>query len=181
MLALLLGFIAPFIPDLLGIGKAHLDYIQERAMMKLRLQGENQAASWRMEETLAKADESAFVIAHKQYESFGIKLLDAGKMANGKLPWYLVPVAWAFAFVDFMNAFIRPGITMWFLGFYLATKWARVQLAITALGGGDLSDDTIWANALTAVWDADDKEILNVIIGFWFGKMARSTTQFAKI
>jgi hypothetical protein len=168
MLALILGFLGPFIPDLINFGKAKMDQLHEFRMMELRIKGENQAAAWKMEETAVRSDAEAFVVAHKQHESYGVKLLDAGKDATGKLPWYLVPVAWLFTFVDFLNAAIRPGITLWFLGFYLASK-------------GDPSDNTIWASALTAVWDETDREILMAIVGFWFGKIARSSTNYGKI
>lgn len=181
MLATLLGLIIPFLPDLLGLVKAKLDQIHELAMMRLRLQGENQAAAWRMDEAVVESDTRAFEAAHKQDESYGVKLLDVAKLPNGGLPWYMVPAAWAFCFVDFLNAAIRPGVTLWFLGFYLASKWARVQLAVAALSGGDLTDNSIWSNALMTVWDEDDKQILQLIIGFWFGKIARSKTNFGKI
>lgn len=174
MLSLVLGFLAPFIPDLITAGKTMLDQRHEKEMLKLTLEGQDRAASWRMEEVKIKADGDAFVTAHKSPPSFGVKLLDASKTSEGKLPWYLVPVLYLFAFVDFLNAVIRPSITIWFLGFYLASKWARVQLAVDALHGSPEAGWQIWANALTAVWDETDREILMVIVGFWFGKISRS-------
>ena len=175
MLSLILGFLAPFLPDLLGIAKAKLDQVHELRMLELTLKGQNQQAAWKLEEAVAQGEARAFEVAHKQDDSYGVKLLDAGKDAAGHLPWYLVPVAWLFALVDFLNAAIRPSITIWFLGFYLASKWARVQSAVDALGAAPDAGWQTWSNARVAVWDDADKEILNVIIGFWFGKIARST------
>jgi len=182
MLAALLGFIAPFLPDLINLGKTKLDQIHEYRMMELTLKGQNQQAAWKMDEVVASGDTRAFEVAHQDTTtSYGVKLLDAGRLPNGGLPWYLIPVAWLFTLVDFLNATIKPGITLWFLGFYLTSKWARVQLAVAALSGGDLNDNQIWANALTAVWDQDDKEMLQLIIGFWFGKISRSAVTYAKL
>jgi hypothetical protein len=181
MLTFILGFLGPFIPDIIGMGKAVLDQRHEKEMMKLRLQGENQAAAWRMGEVVAHSDTQAFVTSYQQQESYGVKLLDAGKDATGRLPWYLIPVAWAFSLVDFCNASVRSLLTVAFVGFYLASKYARVELAISALSGGDLTDTVLWATALTTVWDDTDREILILVVGWWFGKVSRSAMNYGKI
>ena len=77
MLGALLGFAAPFLPDVLKMVKGRIDHKQEMQMMKLRFENASAEHEWRMKEVEIQADMADLKSARKPQESYGVQLLNA--------------------------------------------------------------------------------------------------------
>jgi hypothetical protein len=167
LLSTLLGFLGPFIPELLKTWNRKQDNAQELAI--LRLQGDlaKEQASYRRDEISLQGnfdlDKSELVAVHAPVASFGVQVLDAA--AHSNLPfWVIWPVFWLFAFMDWLNASVRPVITYWIVGFYTYYKWSILSLGHE--GGNDLRA-TVIAN-----WSENDWAVLMLCLGYFFGQRA---------
>ena len=156
----LIGFAAPFLPEVLKYFTRKQDNAQELAMFNLQIQ---QAASehlYRMEEITTQGDISESIELHKPQSSFGVQLLDAAK-GHGLSGWALYPTFYLFCVLDFLSGMVRPGITYAAFGFYVSVKWA--QLTIAKVGSSTLSV------ALLQVWTSEDRAIVILVLSYWFG------------
>ena len=161
ILSAILGFAAPFLPELLKYFTRSQDNAHELAMMKLQLEAKAQEHLYRMEEINVQGDINEAIELHKPMSSFGVQLLDAAKGHNFA-GWAMYPAFYMFAFMDFVAGMVRPVVTYTAFGFYMAVKWA--QLTIAQSGGYDLSV------ALLQVWSQEDLAIVVLVLSYWFGQ-----------
>lgn len=163
MLTAIIGFVAPFLPELLKFFNRKQDNLHELEMMKLQMQKGAQEHLWRMEEIVTAADSKEAELLHAPMNSFGVQLLDAAK--GHKLSgWALYPVFYLFSILDFLSGLVRPGITYAAFGFYMAVKWAQLSTSI--------DDNGLLADALLAVWSDEDRAIVILVLSYWFGQRA---------
>lgn len=167
ILSTVLGFIGPFIPELIKWFNRKQDNAHELAMAGLQMQIVEKQASYRLQEVTLKGNLDADIAETKgiysQPHSFGVQLLDAAHKTN--LPmWAIFPVFWAFALVDLLNASVRPTVTYWVVGFYLFYKWSLLSIAREATES--------WQKAVVANWSENDHAMMMLCLGYFFGQRA---------
>lgn len=170
MIAALIGVLAPFLPDFLGIARAWMDDRHERKMMDLRLQHAEKAHDWRMEELDLKVTASDRISARTESKKpgFGIQLLEASRHAEGVVSKWAFNVAFGlYTMVDWISATVRPTVTYWLVGLYGAIKLSTIYLLYQAEGS------IATALQYDSVWTPFDSELLMLVIAFWFGGRLR--------
>jgi hypothetical protein len=176
MIMALLGFFAPFIPDLLGFGKQYLDHKQEMDMLRLRHENAKDEFTWRIEEIHTQADIAEMKAVRQPHKSYGVQLLDKAKDNDAVSKWVFNFVFMVFAWLDALISSVRPVITYWAFGLYTVVKSANLYAAYVA--SAQWSDGAVEALARTftneAAWTTFDQDMLVLIISFWFGQRARS-------
>lgn len=176
MIMALLGFFAPFLPDLLGLGKQWLDHRQELQMLELRHAQAKEESTWRIEEAHVQADIALDKAVRQPHKSYGVQLLDKARDNDAVSKWVFNLVFVVFAWLDALISSVRPVITYWAFGLYTLVKTANLYLAYQA--SLKWSDGTAEALAMTltneAAWTAFDQDMLVLIISFWFGQRSRS-------
>ncbi len=158
MLALLsglMGFLAPFIPQVIKLFQARIDYKQELEMMKLRMSYAAQEHTWRMEEVSAQADIAEMQTLRQPQQSFGVDLLDAAKdWKDSKFgKWLIAPTFGMYAILDFVSGMVRPTVTYAIVFFYMAYKWAVYENTQNIL----------------LTWGDQDWAVLMMVLAFYFG------------
>jgi hypothetical protein len=157
-----LGFLAPFCGEAVKFFQRRQDNEHELKMLTLQMQKGQQEHLWRAEEIRIEGDIKAEIAEtaeiHKPMQSFGVQLLDA---AQDKLAgWALYPAFYLFVALDFLSGLVRPAITYAAFGFYMAVKWAELEIA---------RQSSSLSAALLNVWGAEDRAIVLLVLGFWFG------------
>ena len=160
LLSALLGFAAPFLPELLKYFNKKQDNAHELAMMDKQAALAEKQAGWRMDELVVNADAAETLELHKSMSSFGVQLLDAAK-GHSLSGWALYPAFYLFAILDFISGFVRPGITYAAFGFYMSVKWAELTIA--------RANNSALSAALLQVWSAEDRAIVILVLSYWFG------------
>lgn len=155
-----LGFAAPFLPEILKYYNRKQDNLHELAMLDKQIERGNKEHLWRIDEINTQGDISEAVELHKPLASFGVQLLDAAK-GQGLSGWALYPAFYLFCLLDFISGLVRPGITYAAFAFYVSVKWAELTIAKTA--GTGLSV------ALLQVWTSEDRSIVILVLSYWFG------------
>ena len=160
IIAALVGFASPFLPELLKYFQRRQDYAHELDLFKLQMEKGAAEHLWKMDEIAAQADIAEATMLHGKPHSFGVQLLDA---ANGnKLKgWALYPAFYLFVVLDFLAGLVRPGVTYAAFLLYAWVKWAQLTAAYAAAGS--------YAAALPFVWQSDDRAILVLVLSYWFG------------
>jgi hypothetical protein len=159
----LIGFAAPFLPELLKYFQRSQDCAHELAMFKLQMERGAAEHLWRMEEISSQADIAEATMLHSPQQSFGVQLLDAAK--NSKMSgWALYPAFGLFALMDFLSGMVRPAITYAAFAFYVVVKWAQLQAALAESGS--------YIAALPFVWGDADRAIIVLVLSYWFGHRA---------
>lgn len=177
MIAAVIGFLAPFLPDLLGMGKSWLDHRQEMQMMELRMKHAATEHEWRMEEIEVQAVAKDRSEARKPHQSYGVQLLDKAADSTGMVwKWSFNMVFLAFSFIDWMISSVRPAVTYWAFGLYAAVKMAILSITFNSAAK---YNDTVWdaaAATLTneAAFTTFDQDLLLLVISFWFGQRIAS-------
>lgn len=156
----LLGFVAPFLPEVLKFLQRRQDNAHELDMMRLQMEKGAAEHLWRMEEVSAQADIAEATMLHQAPHSFGVQILDAAR-SNKLGAWAIVPAFYIFVVLDFMAGMVRPGITYAAFAFYVAVKWAQLQAAVAASGS--------MAAALPFIWHESDRAVLVLVLAYWFG------------
>ncbi len=162
IIAAVFGFLAPFIPQLLGLITARMDNKQELKMLELRMKGEANLHAYKMEEIGARADIAEATLLHQPIASYGVKLLDAAK-ESGWPVWMLAIPFYMFVLLDWVSGMVRPTITYAAFAFYIAYKWARFDLMSA------VAKDITWAEQISNIWDTNDFNILVLVLSYWFG------------
>lgn len=157
----IIGFIAPFLPELMKFFTRKQDNAHELEVMRLQLQRGAQEHLWRMEEISSTADIKEGELLHTPMNSFGVQLLDAAK-GHGLSGWALYPVFYTFALLDFLSGMVRPGITYAAFAFYMVVKWA--QFTVYQDAGREFE------SALLGIWNDEDRAILVLVLSYWFGQ-----------
>ena len=170
ILSAVIGLAAPFLPDLIGIGRSFLEDRQERKMMELRFRYAEKNHDWKMDEIEIKETlkDVGSARKHDKKPGFGIQLLQAAHEAEGVLSkWTFNVIFSLYTAIDIFSSFVRPSVTYALVGLYMAIKAAMIYSLY--IGYGDftaaLIDDRVWTNF--------DKELLIMIMGFWFGTRVR--------
>lgn len=163
MLAALLGFAAPLLPDLIGVGKGWLDHKKEMQMMELRFKHAAQEAEWRMQEVEIQAATADVQSARTQRQSYGVQILNAAHDAEGMLSkWVFGLVFFIFSLLDWFISSVRPTVT-----YYIVALWGAIKLAIIFAAQRETGD---WVETLTRpeVWTTFDQDVLLMVLAFWF-------------
>lgn len=173
----ILGFLAPFIPDIIGMGKQQLDHAHEMAMLKLRGDQARDEHLWRMSEIETNAQIQDLRDARKPHKSYATPLLDKAAEADGLVwGWAFNIVFLLFAFMDWVITSVRPGITYWAFGLYAAVKISVLTTIYDA--SAKFSESSYEALARTlqneAAFTTFDQELLLLIVSFWFGQRIRN-------
>ena len=155
-----LGFAAPFLPELLKYFNRKQDNAHELEMMKLQIEKGAAEHTWRMEEINTTADIAESATLHVPQKSFGVQLLDAAK-GHSLSGWALYPAFYLFAILDFISGVVRPGITYAAFGFYMSVKWAELTIA--------KAHNSALSAALLQVWSSEDRAIVILVLSYWFG------------
>ena len=170
IISAVIGLAAPFLPDVIGIGRSFLEDRQERKMMELRLKYAEKDHDWKMDEIEIKETlkDVASARKHDKKPGFGIQLLQAAHEAKGVLSkWIFNIVFILYTIVDLFSSFVRPFVTYALVGLYMAIKIAMIYSLYLAYG------DFTAALIYDGVWTSFDKELLIMIVGFWFGTRVR--------
>lgn len=165
ILSAILGFLGPFLPEIIKLYREKQDNAHELAVLALQAESSKQDHLYKMEEIGIVADIAEMRVLHQPTQSFGVQILDAAK------DWpkiVVVPVFYMFAFLDFISGFVRPGVTYAVVGFYLFYKWALFSVA-------KLDHDT-WQLAIQTIWTENDLGILFLVLGFYFGSRTVKST-----
>lgn len=160
----LLGFLGPFIPEVIKLFTRGQDNRHELEMFRLRVEAAAQEHLWRMAEIESQADIAEAQAIRAPQQSFGIQLLDKAQ-ASGWSSWFVGPLAFLFTLLDLVNGFVRPAITYAAFAFYVAYKWARFELM------REVSDGSLTAaEQITRLWDENDMGVLMTVLAYWFGQ-----------
>lgn len=176
MIMAALGLLAPFLPDLLGMGQSWLDHKYEKEMLTLRFGQEAKKAEWKMQEIELQAQSAEMLSARKPHQSYGVKLLEAADRAESTVwRWSFNVVFIAFSFLDWLISSVRPVVTYWCFGLYALVKMAAVYITYTA--SAKFSEGIVEALSKTALNEATfttfDQDMLLLVVGFWFGNRLR--------
>ena len=155
-----IGFAAPFLPELLKYYTRKQDNLHELAVLNLQIQKGSQEHLWKMDELSVAAESSEFEVVHAVQNGFGVQLLDAAK-GHGLSGWALYPAFYLFCALDFLAGLVRPAITYAAFAFYVMVKLAQLEMAKAAGSGLSL--------ALIQVWTGEDRAIIILVLSYWFG------------
>ena len=163
MLAALIGFVAPHLPSLIGLGKGWMDHKQEMQMMELRYKYAEKEAGWRMAEIETTAAATDIQSARKQRESYGVQILNAARDSEGVLSkWTFGFVFLLFSALDWFISSVRPTVT-----YYVVGLWGAIKLAII-VGAYRESGDWVETLMRPEIWTRFDEDVLVMILAFWF-------------
>lgn len=166
ILSAILGFLGPFLPEVLKLINRRQDNAHELALYRLQMQAAEAAHLQAMSQIEAQADMAEAIYIHKPPSSFGVQLLDAAK-ESGLKGWAIVPTFWLFVLVDVFSALVRPVITYAAFGFYVAYKFARFQM----MGSLSSADFTVYEGVVN-LWGDQDWAIVTLVLSYWFGHRA---------
>jgi len=155
-----LGFAAPFLPEVLKYYTRKQDNAHELAMIDARTKQGAAEHLWRMDEINTQGDIAEAIELHKPQQSFGVQLLDAAK-GHSLSGWALYPAFYLFCLLDFISGFVRPGITYAAFGFYMTVKWAELTIA--------RANNSMLSAAILQVWTSEDRAIVILVLSYWFG------------
>jgi hypothetical protein len=109
LFALILGFLGPFLPELIGIGRDVLRHKQEIELRRLSADIAEKEWKLRIAEVETKADVEFALAAHRPEQSFGIQLLDAALGKGLRFGW-VAPIFYMFAIADWIKEMVRHPI-----------------------------------------------------------------------
>jgi hypothetical protein len=158
IIATLLGFAGPFIPEFFKFFTRKQDNAHELAILQMQAAQAGQNHLYKMEELSVSADIAEMTTLRQPQQSFGVQILDAAK------DWpklVIVPVFYLFALLDFVTGLVRPAVTYSVVGFYFVYKWALFDLAKTTNGS--------WQLAAQSTWTENDWALLLCTVSYWFG------------
>jgi hypothetical protein len=166
ILSAVIGFAAPFLPEVLKYFRMKAEMKHEKELMQLRLQQGAAEHGWRMEEIAAQADIEEARVLHTPAPSFGVQMLDAAKdhrLGN----WAVIPAFYLFTLLDFVAGMVRPTVTYAVLAFYMAFKLSSYEAMRS------VSDETFkWWEGVNALWTEQDWAVLTLVLSYWFGHRA---------
>lgn len=165
VLSALLGFLGPFLPELIKLYREKQDNAHELAVLALQADASKSNHLYKMEELGIAADTAEMFTIHQPIQSFGVQLLDATTNWPKLL---IVPVFYLFALLDFISGLVRPGVTYAIVGFYLFYKWSLFSIA--------RMNDASWQLAVQTIWTDQDLGVLFLVLGFYFGSRTVKAT-----
>ncbi len=140
LLGALLGFISSIFPGLLKIVNDRADRNHEITILKLQMQQQRLGHMDRLEEIGIAADIAETRSLYSTYYS---------------------GIAW----VDALNATVRPVLAYAFFVLYAGVKMAQLLV---------LYDTFAFAESVRLLWDTEDQAIFAGIISFYYGQRAMS-------
>lgn len=149
MIGLVLGFLSPFLPDVIKLFAAKGERAHELAVLRAQVEINQQNAAAANQQSL-----------HRMEESTVKGEFDAIKAA------YTFADRQSYRWVDAIASLTRPTITFSYFILYAGVKVAQYLLALSATGD--------WKYAVTTIWGPADMETFNAVIGFWFGYRSRT-------
>lgn len=161
----LLGFMGPFVPELIKYLRQKQDNLHELAILELQAKLAEQNHLYKMQEIQTSADITEMQTLRLPQQSFGVQVLDAAK--DWPKP-FILPVFYMFAILDFISGMVRPTVTYSVTLFYLMYKWALFGQAKLILGS--------WDKAAVIIWTEFDFSVLLLVLGFWFGSRTVKST-----
>ena len=174
LLAPFMGFFSAFLPDLIKYFQAKQEFAHDERMRQLDIEAQKFVATVQLDQTIAKGDIDDAVSARSMTPSYGTKLLDA---VAGEQGWFLRfikgALILALALIEVLNGLMRPTVVYYVMGLWGGVKAARFYLYLSASGSHDWA--TI-AAATAAIWDDEDKLIVEYVVGFLFGIRHRLKT-----
>lgn len=163
ILSAVFGFAAPFLPEIIKLIKAKGDRKHEIDMLRLRMEAAAKASMHRVEEINAQADIAETQAIRLPQPSFGVQVLDAATKL--KWPsWVVIPIFYLFSLLDFLSGLVRTAITYAAFIFYIAYKWAILDVMTR--------DGAQIATALMNIWTENDWAVLTLVLSYWFGARA---------
>lgn len=172
MLMALLGFLGGFLPKLLGMTQSWMDNKHELDMFKLQISAQEQMHRDKLETMNVQADILDNIQVHQPIASYGVPFLD--KMHDtGISQWFMLPLLYVYTALDFLQIFVRPGITLALTAFYMVVKYAMFQQIATVYAGDE------WYKAVLAVFTDYDKDLVTLVLSYWFGSKIASGTGFS--
>ena len=177
MIAALLGFLSPFLSDVVKLFTKRQDNAHELALLKESNRAVRDTAELNAQVGMAQAEVDDVRSARATQPSYGAKLLDVVMGDTSLLNRYLIkPLLILFlAFIEIANGLMRPYAIYLILSMWASTKVARFYFAYTAVGGSDAAG---LAAAALAIWDDRDWAALEYTLGFLLGsrhKLKEST------
>ncbi len=166
VLTAVLGFLGPFLPEVLKFLNRRQDNQHELAMYQLQMKAAEKAHALRMAELEATADIREAEMLHRPAPSFGVQMLDAAR-DSGLKGWAIIPTFYLFVFVDVAAALVRPALTYTAFGFYVAYKFA----CYSVMGSVSTADAT-WAQHIINLWGDQDWAVVTLVLSYWFGHRA---------
>lgn len=136
----MVGFLSAAFPDMLKLFRDHADRKHELIILEMQLQQQRQGHTQRLEEINAQADIAESKALYKTY---------------------LSGVAW----VDALNATVRPVLAYAFFALYFTIKMLQFSLI-------DFATPLPWH--IDMLWGQEDRAIFAGIIAFYFGQRAMS-------
>lgn len=157
-----LGFVAPFLGEAVKFFQRKQDNAHELNMLKMQIEKGSQEHLWRAEEIRIEGDIKRDVAESDRLsqpqQSFGVQILDAAQ--DNLSGWAFYPAFYLYVLLDFLSGLVRPAVTYAAFCFYMAVKWAQVSYALQA---------STLSTALISAWGEEDRVIISMILGFWFG------------
>jgi hypothetical protein len=159
VLSAIFGFAAPFLPEVLKWFRDKDDKKHELALFRMQMEFADKEHKMRMQELESIADIEEAKVLHQQVPSYGVQLIDAADKWAGSTwgKWLITPAFYMFVVLDFIAGIVRPGITVAVVAFYIAYKYALLQVA-----GGNI----------LAVWGDNDWAMVTLVLSYWFGHRA---------
>lgn len=171
----ILGFVSPFLPNIIKLFERGQENRHEIAMLGARLQYETKMADLKMAQIEATADiEEAKVIytAAGGANSYGVKMIDAMDGKGWGMIWTL-PLIYLFSFLDFLIGGVRPVIAYTAFGFYCLTKWSLyLSLEKNYFGPDGASNAQDTGLLVGQIWTDQDFAILTLVLAHYFGQRA---------
>jgi len=161
----LIGFVSPFLPTILKLIQSRVDNAHELKMFGLQMQMQAKAHEFKMQEVEALADIQTQTAVLKPLPSYGVRFLDAAKDSGMWKPLVALMVV-LYSILDWVSGMVRPAITYAAFTFYIVYKWSRFEMLKA------IAPDESKAELVAKLWDAQDWNVLVLVLSYWFGLRA---------
>jgi len=157
------GFFAPFATEIFKYFQKEQDNKHELAVLQLQVEAKAKEHLYKMEEIETVADIEEQKAVRMPERSFGVQLLDAAK-GHQMTGWAMYPAFYLFALLDLVSSLVRPAVTYTAFLFYIAVKWAQLQVY--------MANSANKYEAILQVWTGSDMSIVILVLSYWFGQRA---------
>lgn len=158
IVSLIVGFLSPFLPEVIKLFQGQQDNKHELAMLRERLSARYTEREFDMEAERERTDRQELIVTNAPKPSYAVGLVKAG--AGTVARWALYPAFLMFAFIDAMNQAVRPLIALTAFSAYVWVKYAEYLIYVESEGS---------ERAIIFTWNENDLAILLMILGHYFG------------
>ncbi len=134
-------------------------------MFELQAKLAESKQQWKMAEIETLADIQTQTAVLKPLPSYGVRFLDAARDSGMWTPLLNLLVV-LYTILDWLSGMVRPAITYAAFTFYIVYKWARFEMLQS------IAPDEGKAAAIAKLWDAQDWNVLVLVLSYWFGLRA---------